>query len=262
MALFDRYGRAHDDLRISVTDRCNFRCFYCMPEEGMTWLPHAEVLDYEEIARVVRITTDLGFTSYHLTGGEPLLRKDLHRLVEQMMEIQPDMDLALTTNGVFLPKMAKDLYAAGLRRVNISLDSMDAGKFLFMTRRDVFGQVMEGIEAAAAAGFSPIKINAVAVKGLSEEELPRFAKWSRETGHVVRFIEYMPLDADRTWTKEKVLTAEEILEGLSVRGRTRTGERTPFRPRDALPLQGRQGRGGRHRLGHAAVSVRTATASA
>ena len=115
MALFDRYGRAHDDLRISVTDRCNFRCFYCMPEEGMTWLPHAEVLDYEEIARVVRITTDLGFTSYHLTGGEPLLRKDLHRLVEQMMEIQPGMDLALTTNGVFLPKMAKDLYAAGLK---------------------------------------------------------------------------------------------------------------------------------------------------
>ncbi len=218
MALFDRYGRAHDDLRISVTDRCNFRCFYCMPEEGMTWLPHEEVLNYEEITRVVRITTELGFTSYHLTGGEPLLRKDLHRLVGQMVEVQPGMDLALTTNGVFLPKMARDLYAAGLRRVNISLDSMDAGKFLFMTRRDVFGQVMEGIEAAAAAGFSPIKINAVAVKGLSEEELPRFARWSRETGHVVRFIEYMPLDADRTWAHEKVLTAEEILEGLSVEG--------------------------------------------
>lgn len=218
MGLFDRYGREHDDLRISVTDRCNFRCFYCMPEEGMTWLPHEEILDYEEIARVVRVTTELGFSGYHLTGGEPLLRKDLHRLVEQMLEVQPGMDLALTTNGVLLPQTAKDLYAAGLRRVNISLDSLDPGKFLFMTRRDAFGQVMAGIEAAAEAGFSPIKVNAVAIKGLSEEELPRFARWARETGHVVRFIEYMPLDADRAWAHEKVLTAEEILEGLSTEG--------------------------------------------
>jgi len=218
MGLFDRYGREHDDLRISVTDRCNFRCFYCMPEEGMTWLPHDEILGYEEIARVVRVTTALGFSGYHLTGGEPLLRKDLHLLVEQMLEVQPDMDLALTTNGVLLPQAARDLYAAGLRRVNVSLDSMDAGKFLLMTRRDAFGQVMAGIEAAAAAGFSPIKINAVAVRGLSEEELPRFARWARETGHVVRFIEYMPLDADRAWATEKVLTAEEILEGLSSEG--------------------------------------------
>ena len=218
MGLFDRYGREHDDLRISVTDRCNFRCFYCMPEEGMTWLPHDEILGYEEIARVVRVTTALGFSGYHLTGGEPLLRKDLHLLVEQMLEVQPDMDLALTTNGVLLPQAARDLYAAGLRRVNVSLDSMDAGKFLLMTRRDAFGQVMAGIEAATAAGFSPIKINAVAVRGLSEEELPRFARWARETGHVVRFIEYMPLDADRAWATEKVLTAEEILEGLSSEG--------------------------------------------
>ena len=218
MGLFDRYGREHDDLRISVTDRCNFRCFYCMPEEGMTWLPHDEILGYEEIARVVRVTTALGFSGYHLTGGEPLLRKDLHLLVEQMLEVQPDMDLALTTNGVLLPQAARDLYAAGLRRVNVSLDSMDAGKFLLMTRRDAFAQVMAGIEAAAAAGFSPIKINAVAVRGLSEEELPRFARWARETGHVVRFIEYMPLDADRAWATEKVLTAEEILEGLSSEG--------------------------------------------
>ncbi len=218
MGLFDRYGREHDDLRISVTDRCNFRCFYCMPEEGMTWLPHVDILQYEEIARLVRITTELGFSSYHLTGGEPLLRKDIHLLIEQMIEIQPDMDLALTTNGVLLPQMAKDLYAAGLRRVNVSLDSMDASKFLLMTRRDVFSQVMAGIEAAATAGFSPIKINAVAVKGLSEEELPRFARWSRETGHVVRFIEYMPLDADRAWAHEKVLTGEEILQHLSVEG--------------------------------------------
>lgn len=218
MALMDTYGRAHDDLRISVTDRCNFRCFYCMPEEGMTFLPHDEVLTYEEIARVVRITTELGFSSYHLTGGEPLLRKDLDELIRMMLDINPEMDLALTTNGVFLPQMGKRLYDAGLRRVNISLDSLDENKFLLMTRRNVFNQVMEGIEAAAEAGFNPIKINAVALKNLTEEELPRFAKWSRETGYVVRFIEYMPLDADQAWEKNKVLTAEEILEGLSSEG--------------------------------------------
>ena len=216
--LFDSYGRRHDDLRISVTDRCNFRCFYCMPEEGMQWLPHEEVLTYEEIARVVRITTELGFVSYHLTGGEPLLRKDLDRLIRMMIEIQPGMDLALTTNGIALPQMAERLYAAGLRRINISLDTLDAQKFFLITRRDAFGQVMAGIEAAARAGFSPIKINAVAVKGLTDQELPRFARWARETGYVVRFIEYMPLDADRSWEREKVLTAEEILEGLSAEG--------------------------------------------
>jgi cyclic pyranopterin phosphate synthase len=218
MPLYDNYGRAHDDLRISVTDRCNFRCFYCMPEEGMDFLPHEEILTYEEIARVVRLTTELGFTSYHLTGGEPLLRKDLDVLIRQMLEIHPGMDLALTTNGVFLPRMAQRLYDAGLRRVNISLDTLDENKFLLMTRRNLLGEVMEGIEAAAAAGLSPIKINAVAIKGLTEAELPRFAAWTRETGHIVRFIEYMPLDADKTWSQEQVLSAEEILEGLSGEG--------------------------------------------
>ncbi len=213
--LFDRYGRGHDDLRISVTDRCNFRCFYCMPEEGMNWLPHKEILTYEEIARLVRITTELGFVSYHLTGGEPLLRKDLDVLIRMMREIQPDMDLALTTNGVSLPQMAERLFAAGLRRVNISLDTLDAQKFYLITRRDMYGQVMEGIEAAARAGFEPIKINVVAVRGLSEPDLPAFAEWARDTGHIVRFIEYMPLDADRSWEREKVLPAEEILKGLS-----------------------------------------------
>lgn len=216
--LFDLYGRGHDDLRISVTDRCNFRCFYCMPEEGMVWLPHEEILTYEEIARIVKIMTELGFVSYHLTGGEPLLRKDLDILIRRLLGIQPAMDLALTTNGFALPKMAERLYAAGLRRLNISLDSLDEQKFFLMTRRNVFKQVMQGIEAATRAGFSPIKINAVAVKGLTEGELPRFARWARETGYIVRFIEYMPLDADRSWAREKVLTADEILEGLSCEG--------------------------------------------
>ncbi len=218
MPLIDNYRRVHDDLRISVTDRCNFRCFYCMPEGGMNFLPQEEILAYEEMARVVRITAELGFVSYHLTGGEPLVRKNLDVLIRKMLEIQPDMDLALTTNGVFLPEMAQQLYDAGLRRVNISLDSLDEGKFLLMTRRNLLGRVMEGIDAASKVGFNPIKINAVAIKNLTEEELPRFAKWARETGHIVRFIEYMPLDADKTWDREKVMSAEEILEGLSSEG--------------------------------------------
>lgn len=216
--LFDLYGRGHDDLRISVTDRCNFRCFYCMPEEGMVWLPREEILTYEEIARIVQITAELGFVSYHLTGGEPLLREDLDILIRRLLGIQPAMDLALTTNGFALSRTAERLYAAGLRRLNISLDSLDEQKFFLMTRRNVFRQVMQGIEAATRAGFSPIKINAVAVKGLTEGELPRFARWVRETGYIVRFIEYMPLDADRSWAREKVLTADEILEGLSCEG--------------------------------------------
>ncbi|MED5578711.1 MAG: GTP 3',8-cyclase MoaA [Nitrospinota bacterium] len=213
--LFDKYGRGHNDLRISVTDRCNFRCFYCMPEEGMEWLPHDQVLSYEEILRVVSITTDLGFDSYHITGGEPLLRKDLPLLVSGMLNVQPNMDLALTTNGILLPAVARELFDSGLRRINISLDTLDEKKFLFMTRRNQFTQVLEGIQSASDVGFSPIKINAVAIRGLSEEEIPRFANWARETGHIVRFIEYMPLDADKTWVPDKVLSAEEILDGLS-----------------------------------------------
>ena len=213
--LFDKYGRGHNDLRISVTDRCNFRCFYCMPEEGMEWLPHDEVLSYEEILRIVRVTTDLGFDSFHITGGEPLLRKDLSLLISGMLNIQPKMDLALTTNGILLPGVAKDLFDAGLRRINISLDTLDEEKFLLMTRRNKLKEVLEGIRFASMVGFSPIKINAVAIKGLTEEEIPRFADWARETGHIVRFIEYMPLDADHTWDPDKVLSAAEILDGLS-----------------------------------------------
>lgn len=241
MPLYDNYGRAHDDLRISVTDRCNFRCFYCMPEEGMTFLPHDEILTYEEIFRVVRITTELGFTSYHLTGGEPLVRKDLDVLVRGMLDIQPGMDLALTTNGVFLPRMAQRLFDAGLRRINISLDTLDETKFLLMTRRNQLNEVMEGIEAAAAAGFSPIKINAVALKNLTEEELPRFGAWARETGYIVRFIEYMPLDADQAWNPEKVLSAEEILKGLSSEGELELVSGNPSDP--ATRYRYKDGRG-------------------
>ena len=230
MGLFDTYGREHDDLRISVTDQCNFRCNYCMPEEGMVWLPKEEILTFEEIARVVRITTDLGFDSYHLTGGEPLLRKELDNLVHLMLGIQPDMDLALTTNGVFLPKLAKDLYAAGLRRVNISLDSLNPQKFLEITRRNMFQQTMDGIQAAAEAGFHPIKINAVAINGFNQDEIEDFGRWARETGHIVRFIEYMPLDAQHQWEMKKVLPAEEILASLRKVGELELARDNPHDP--------------------------------
>lgn len=230
MALYDTYGRAHTDLRISVTDQCNFRCQYCMPEEGMIWLPKEEILTFEETARVVRITAELGFASYHLTGGEPLLRKDLDRLVRMMLEIQPDMDLALTTNGVLLPQLAKPLYNAGLRRINISLDTLKPHKFLEITRRDMFHRTLDGIQAAVEAGFHPIKINAVAINGFNHDELEDFGRWARETGYVVRFIEYMPLDAHHAWEMKKVLPAKKILEGLSRAGELEVARDNPHDP--------------------------------
>ena len=230
LALYDTYGRPHNDLRISVTDQCNFRCQYCMPEEGMVWLPKEQILSFEEIARVVRITSDLGFDSYHLTGGEPLLRKEIDRLVRVMLEISPDMDLALTTNGVLLPRLAEGLYDAGLRRINISLDSLKPHKFLEITRRDMFRQTLDGIQAAADAGFHPIKINAVGINGFNHDELEDFGRWARETGYIVRFIEYMPLDAQHKWEMNKVLPAEKILEGLSRAGELELVRDNPHDP--------------------------------
>ncbi|MFQ5912113.1 MAG: GTP 3',8-cyclase MoaA [Nitrospinota bacterium] len=230
MALYDTYGRAHTDLRISVTDQCNFRCQYCMPEEGMIWLPKEEILSFEEIARVVRLATELGFDSYHLTGGEPLLRQQLDRLVRMMLEIQPDMDLALTTNGVLLPQLARPLYEAGLRRINISLDTLKPHKFLEITRRDMFQKALNGIQATAEAGFHPIKINAVAINGFNHDELEDFGRWARETGYVVRFIEYMPLDAQHAWEMKKVLPARNILEGLGRAGELELARDNPHDP--------------------------------
>lgn len=230
MGLYDTYGREHNDLRISVTDQCNFRCQYCMPEEGMVWLPKEEILSFEEIARVVRITTALGFDSYHLTGGEPLLRKKLDKLIRLMLDINPDMDLALTTNGILLPNLAKDLYTAGLRRINISLDSLNPQKFLEITRRDMFRQTLDGIQAAVEAGFYPIKINAVAINGFNHDEIEDFGQWARETGHIVRFIEYMPLDAQHKWEMKKVLPAEEILKDLGKVGELELARDNPHDP--------------------------------
>jgi cyclic pyranopterin phosphate synthase len=213
--LIDSFGRVHDNLRISVTDRCNFRCFYCMPAEDVQFMDRAELLTFEEIERCVRVAVQLGITKLRLTGGEPLVRRELHKLVRLLAAVPGVRDIGLTTNGVLLDDQAADLYAAGLRRINISLDALDPQKFREFTRRDSYDEVLAGIRAAQRVGFDPIKINAVSVRGLTEDQIVPFGRFARETGIEVRFIEYMPLDADNAWERDKVLFAQEIVDRLS-----------------------------------------------
>ncbi len=212
--LIDSFGRTINNLRISVTDRCNMRCTYCMPAEGMVFFDRAEVLTFEEIVRFVRVGARLGITDLRLTGGEPLVRRDLHVLVRQLAGVEGIRDIGLTTNGILLAEQAQDLYDAGLRRINVSVDSLDPEKFAKITRRDVFHKVMAGLEAAERAGMSPIKINTIAMRGFTEEEILGFARLARERPYEVRFIEYMPLGADDVWEADKVLTQDEILERI------------------------------------------------
>ena len=212
--LTDTFGRIHNNLRISVTDRCNIRCFYCMPADDVQFLPREDLLTFEEIERVVRIGVSLGINRLRLTGGEPLVRRDLPILVRKLAQIPGILDIGLTTNGILLAEQAQQLRDAGLRRLNISLDALDPEVFRRVTRRDGYEKVLEGIEAARAAGFSPIKLNAVSVRGLTEDQIVPFGQLARETHTIVRFIEFMPLDADSQWQREKVLFAHEILERL------------------------------------------------
>jgi cyclic pyranopterin phosphate synthase len=213
--LKDGFGRVHDNLRISVTDRCNIRCFYCMPEEGVQFMDRSEILSFEEIVRFVRAAAPLGISKLRLTGGEPLLRRDLPRLIEMLAAIPGIRDLALTTNAVLLAKHAGDLYAAGLRRLNIHLDTLDRARFERITRRDDLPRVLAGIDAAVAAGFRNIKINIVAVKGLIEPDVVPMALYCRERGFEPRYIEFMPLDSQSIWDRGRVLTADEIITTLS-----------------------------------------------
>lgn len=215
LPLIDSFGRLHNNLRISVTDRCNIRCFYCMPAENVQFMEKSELLSFDEIERFVRIAVPLGIDKIRLTGGEPLVRRELHKLVNKLSSIPGIKDIGLTTNGILLASQAAELYEAGLRRINISLDALTPEKFKQFTRRDGFEQVIEGIQAAKRVGFEPIKVNAVSVRGLTEDEIVPFGNFARETGVEVRFIEYMPLDADNAWEREKVLFAHEIIETLS-----------------------------------------------
>lgn len=213
--LVDRLGRVHTDLRISVTDRCNVRCYYCMPSEGVQFRPHAEILSYEEIVRFVRVAARLGIRKIRLTGGEPLVRRHVPRLVEMLAAVPGIDDLAMTTNGILLERYAADLKAAGLKRLNVSLDTLDPEKFRKITGSDQHQRVLEGIAAARQAGFQEIKLNALAIRGLTEDEVVPLARFAREHRLELRFIEFMPVDGDRQWNSDRVLPGREILDTLS-----------------------------------------------
>jgi cyclic pyranopterin phosphate synthase len=209
--LVDGFGRELKNLRVSVTDRCNFRCTYCMPEEGLQWLGRNEILSYEEIERLVRLFVRLGIEEVRLTGGEPLVRKDIPLLVEKLAHIQGLKSLSLTTNGFALKQMAKELVDAGLTRINVSLDTPVREKFAHVTRRDALPQVLEGLEECEKyPQLHPIKVNAVAMRGFSEDDVLAFAELARRKPYVVRWIEFMPLDADGHWDRDDVLTGAEI----------------------------------------------------
>ena len=208
--LVDTFGRVHRDLRISVTDRCNFRCTYCMPEEGMQWLPKAEILSFEEIERIARVMVEhFGIDSIRLTGGEPTVRAHLPILVEKLAALP--VDLALTTNGATLRACAHDLQHAGLKRINISLDTFRDDRFREITRRNELDRVLDGIDAAIEARLDPIKINAVVMRGVNDDELIDFATFGRDKGVEIRFIEFMPLEAGEWWTHESVVPFDEIV---------------------------------------------------
>ncbi|HJT89414.1 MAG TPA: GTP 3',8-cyclase MoaA [Bryobacteraceae bacterium] len=213
--LIDTFGRLHDNLRISVTDRCNIRCFYCMPETDVHFVPRGEILDFEEIERFARIAISLGIRKLRVTGGEPLVRRDLPVLIRRLTALAGVQDLALTTNGVLLPQLAEPLYEAGLRRINVHLDTLDRERFRQITRRDDIAKVLAGLALCKKLGYSKIKLNAVAVKNLVEPDIVPLARYARENGFEVRYIEFMPLDAQNLWDRSKVLLAADIIETLS-----------------------------------------------
>ena len=230
----DRHGRRATDLRLSVIDKCNLRCTYCMPAAGLPWLPAAQLMSPAEITRIVDVgVSRLGVTELRLTGGEPLVRPDLEQIIAGVRAAHPGLPISLTTNGIGLGARADGLAAAGLDRINVSLDSLDADTFRALARRDRLGEVLAGAEAAAAAGLVPVKINAVLMRGVNDHEAPELLGWALERGFALRFIEQMPLDADHGWTREEMVTAAEIRHRLTTRFRL-----TPHPgARDGAPAQ-------------------------
>ena len=219
-ALIDRHGRVHRDLRISLTDRCSLRCTYCMPADGVPWLKGPTLLTTDEIVRLVRIAVDLGVREVRLTGGEPLLRPDVLEVVRALSDIRSEngpLDLSLTTNGLRLPSMAAPLRDAGLNRVNISLDTLQRARFIELTRRDRLADTLAGIEAARAVGFAPIKLNALIMRGVNDDEIVDLVDFAVQRGLQMRFIEHMPLDGGHTWRREEMVTAEEVLAAITER---------------------------------------------
>jgi cyclic pyranopterin phosphate synthase len=212
--LKDSYGRVATDMRVSLTDRCNLRCSYCMPPEGLDWLAGPDVLTDDEVVRLLGIAVGLGVTDVRFTGGEPLLRRGLTDIVSRASRLRPRPELSLTTNGIGLGRMAAGLRDAGLDRVNVSLDTLDPQRFASLTHRDRLADVLAGLEGAASAGLTPIKINAVLMRGLNDDEAAPLLRWALEHGYRMRFIEQMPLDAQHGWKRADMVTADEILERL------------------------------------------------
>jgi cyclic pyranopterin phosphate synthase len=217
LLLIDNFGRVHRSIRISVTDRCNIRCFYCMPAGDVTFAPRDALLSFEEIARVVSILAGEGIHDVRLTGGEPLVRRDVSQLVAMIASVPGVADLAMTTNGILLPKYAVALREAGLKRLNISLDTLDEEVFKQITRRDGVERVLAGIDAAIAVGFEQLRLNALAIRGLTENEIESLVCFAAERHLTIRFIEYMPLDADRAWRESNVLSGDEVLGLIKAR---------------------------------------------
>jgi cyclic pyranopterin phosphate synthase len=214
--LVDRFGRVATDLRVSLTDRCNLRCTYCMPAEGLAWMPREEQLTDDEVNRLVRIAVEtLGVTEVRFTGGEPLIRRGLVGIVRAAAALAPRPQLSVTTNGLGLERLAGPLRDAGLDRVNVSLDTLDPDRFTALTRRERFADVLAGLAAAAAAGLTPVKINTVLMRGINDDEAPALLRFALEHGYELRFIEQMPLDAQHQWNRHEMVTAEEILASLS-----------------------------------------------
>ena len=232
--LVDRYGRRATDMRLSLTDKCNLRCTYCMPAEGLEWLAKQAVMSAEEIVRIVRVGVEqLGVRELRLTGGEPLVRHDLVDIIAELRRNHPDLPISMTTNGVGLARKAAPLKAAGLTRINVSLDSLHEETFTKLTRRPFLDQVLAGVDAAWAAGLGPVKLNAVLMRGINDAEAPSLLAWALERGYELRFIEQMPLDADHGWTRRNMITAAEIRELLS----TDFGLTPDPRARDGAPAE-------------------------
>jgi cyclic pyranopterin phosphate synthase len=237
--LLDGHGRLISDLRVSVTDRCNFRCQYCMPAEGLPWLERDEILTFEEIEQLVALLARMGVEDIRLTGGEPLVRREFPRLVAMLSAVDGLHDLSLTTNGYLLARMVDELAEAGLRRINVSLDSLSRDRFFQITRRDSLAQVIEGLEALERhPAISPVKVNCVAMRDFTEQEVVPFARLARRKPYQVRFIEFMPLDGDRSWSQDRVLTGAEVREivervyPLEPLGRASHGTAKVYRFRD------------------------------
>ena len=230
--LLDPFGRVGRDLRVSVTDRCNLRCSYCMPAEGLDWLPKPEMLTDDELVRVVGVMVGLGVTQVRLTGGEPLLRRSLVDVVRRIAALEPRPRIAMTTNGVGLDRLAAPLAAAGLDRVNVSLDTIDPEHFSRLTRRDRFNDVVAGLKAASDAGLTPVKVNAVAMRGVNDTDVPDLLQWCLDRGYELRFIEQMPLDAQHAWDRSLMVSQAEILERLGERFRL-----TPVQERGSAPAE-------------------------